>query len=258
MTTNPRIPSRRFAPFALLLALALTGLAAPLAVRAAEYRADYATHDGGGALAISPRYSHAGSLGGLGGTPSASSHASLRPGFLGQLNDPPNPGADLLHRPAQLSTKTTLATLTANDTDPEGGPLMITAIDARSAAGGSISVEGDWILFEPDASQSPSDAFHYVVSDAEGDLALVRVEVSTQPPNLLQTRNLLAITPLAGGVLRLDFIGIPARRYRIEWTATLNPPVWESLGSIEAGPEGLFSLTDHPEGDARFYRAVAE
>jgi hypothetical protein len=236
----------------------LTSLLTTLPALAATYRLDYATLDGGGGLTTSARYSHSGSLGSFGGPPSTASHTTLRPGFLGQLNDPPIPGTDLLRRPARLSTKVTLDSLIANDTDPEGGPLTLTSIDSLGEAGGSVASDAGWLLFEPDASDSPADAFHYLVADAEGDLAVVRVEVTTPPPSLLQTRNLLAISALPGGALRIDFIGIPARRYRIEWTASLNPPSWQFLGSIDADPSGLFSFIDPPEHALRFYRAVAE
>lgn len=258
MAANPHSPTGRSRPIAPILPLALASLVATHSAIAAGYRLDYATFDAGGGLVTSPGVSHAGGLGGLGGTPSTATHATLRPGFLGQLNDPPIPGTDLLHRPARLSTKTPLASLIANDSDPEGGPLTLQAIDALSEAGGSVTSDPDWLLFEPDAADAPSDAFHYLVADAEGDLARVRVEVSTQPPSPLQTRNLLAISTLPNGALRIAFIGIPSRRYRIEWAASLNPPSWQSLGSIDADPRGLFAFIDQPEDGARFYRAVAE
>ena len=84
------------------------------------------------------------------------------------------------------------------------------------------------------------------------------INVSTRPPNLQATRNLLAITPLPGGEVRIDFIGIPLRRYRLEWTDNVLTPDWHELGRIDAGPQGLFAFTDRPAGAARFYRAVAD
>jgi len=70
----------------------------------------------------------------------------------------------------------------ANDSDPNGDALELVAVTA--ASGGSTSIVGDAVLYEPNAGFSGADTFNYTVRDTGGAEATgeVTVLVSNQPP----------------------------------------------------------------------------
>lgn len=219
---------------------------------------DYATFDAGGQRSTSANYSLIGSVAPPAVAVSRSQDYTLRPGFLGQLNDPPQAGTDLLVRPHGLSRKYRATQLLANDTDPEGGALEIVAAGPSTALGGKAGLAGEWVYYEPPTFRSSADQFDYLVADAEGDRALGLASLRETPEDGQSRRNFLGITPLANGQLRLDFIGIPNLTYRLEWKASLGEDTWQFLARVQAGPQGLISWLDIPTAGTRFYRALAE
>lgn len=219
---------------------------------------DYAAFDAGGRRSASANYALVGTVSPPAISLSQSADYALRPGFLGQLNDPPRAGTDLLVRPHGLSAKFRSAKLLANDVDPEGGPLEILAVGPTTEFGAKSGLAGDWVYYEPAAPPSSQDQFFYLVADAEGDCALGLASIKESPEGGPSRRNLLGITPLANGQLRLDFIGIPNLRYRLEWQDSLAGDSWHFLAHVQAGPQGLFSWLETPTARARFYRALAE
>jgi hypothetical protein len=61
---------------------------------------------------------------------------------------------------------------------------------------------------------------------------------------------------LPGGQVRVRFVGIPGRPYRIEAAPAVGGP-WSLLATLNAGPTGLVVYVDTPPpGVARFYRMV--
>jgi hypothetical protein len=87
------------------------------------------------------------------------------------------------------NTGTTIAAsvLLANDTDPNGGTLSITAVGAASAHGGTVSLVGNVITYTPTANYFGADSFTYTVSDgALTSTATVSFNVAPLAPvNLL-------------------------------------------------------------------------
>lgn len=63
----------------------------------------------------------------------------------------------------------------ANDTDPDGDPLTISAIDAPSV--GTARIEGDRVVYTPPKYWLRSVSFHYTVSDGRGGTARAKVTV---------------------------------------------------------------------------------
>ncbi|KUH97772.1 hypothetical protein AU188_19245 [Mycobacterium sp. IS-3022] len=61
------------------------------------------------------------------------------------------------------------ATLTANDTDIDGGALVVTAVS--NAQGGTVAVTNGVIKFSPDANYTGPASFAYTVSDGAGGVA---------------------------------------------------------------------------------------
>ena len=65
----------------------------------------------------------------------------------------------------------------ANDTDPDGDPLTVVAVD--QATGGTVEIAGAEIVFrpEPDRCGAASAGFHYTVSDGRGGSDSARVDI---------------------------------------------------------------------------------
>jgi len=73
----------------------------------------------------------------------------------------------------------------ANDSDPDGDALTVSAFDATSAQGGSVScTPAGACVYTPKAGFSGVDTFGYTISDGHGGTAqgLVTVTVKAAPP----------------------------------------------------------------------------
>ncbi len=72
--------------------------------------------------------------------------------------------------------------VTSNDTDPESDPLTVTAFDATSTQGGSVSVNANGsFTYNPPAGFTGSDSFGYTVSDGSlTDTATVALTVANK------------------------------------------------------------------------------
>jgi outer membrane protein OmpA-like peptidoglycan-associated protein len=80
-----------------------------------------------------------------------------------------------------VGTGVTIAVL-ANDSDPDGNPLSISAVGA--AQHGTATISGSNIAYQPAANYQGTDTFTYTVSDGQGGTATatVTVTVSGRPP----------------------------------------------------------------------------
>jgi hypothetical protein len=69
----------------------------------------------------------------------------------------------------------------------------------------------------------------------------------------------LVITSLGSNQYRIDGSGIPGRTYQLQYSDTLNPPIWQDIagGSLTANDLGQFSYTDTSMGEVRIYRTVS-
>ena len=73
------------------------------------------------------------------------------------------------------------ASLTANDTDPDGDPLSVTGV--QNAVRGSVTIEGSGsIVFTPEAGYTGPASFSYTVSDGRGGTSTAVVSVTISPP----------------------------------------------------------------------------
>jgi hypothetical protein len=114
----------------------------------------------------------------------------------------------------------------------------------------------DWIHYTAPSGSTNNDAFTYSITDGRSAPVSGTVNVnvmwdSRSSPNL-------SITDRGDGSYRVRFDGIPGLSYRIEYTPTLNPPDWQSLGSVAAGDTGRFEIIDTPPAGfgQRFYRSA--
>lgn len=93
-------------------------------------------------------------------------------------NNPPNAGNDSAN--TDEDSAITINTL-ANDSDPDGQTLTITAVG--SPANGTTSTNGNTVTYTPKADYSGSDSFSYTVSDGAGGTATATVSISINPVN---------------------------------------------------------------------------
>lgn len=159
--------------------------------------------------------------------------------------------------------KFSIPDLLANDLHPDGDPLAFSGlVSPTSKNGRSLTVIADrWIVYEPVAALGgPDDEFQYWVSDPDGDLSLSTVSVRERGDQR-QSQNLQRQIVMSGeGRVELEFLGIPGRRYQLQFTEFINgdDTVWTDLGGVlSVGALGRFSNSDAVvAGQNRFYRVV--
>jgi Bacterial Ig domain/Fibronectin type III domain len=110
---------------------------------------------------------------GKGGTATAPASITIMP-----VNDWPVATADAAA--TAEDTPVTIAVL-ANDTDPDGNPLTITAV--TQGAHGTIATNGTALTYTPAANFAGTDAFTYTVTDGQGGTATATVSLTVTPVN---------------------------------------------------------------------------
>lgn len=225
------------------------------------YRWRQAAFDTGGGVSSSAHYRLESSQAAAGGLrQSADGSIADRPGFAGALNGPPLPTPDTVHRPLGQPLKIRVTSLLANDRDPDADPLRLLRFDVASVAGGRVTWDNGWLLYEPPPTVADMDSFTYAIEDAAGNVAGTLVTVLIAGTGPTPSLNLVAITLLPNGHRRITFAGIARRRYAIEWAAALPATRWEPLATVEADPRGVVEWVDvtEPAPAERYYRTVAE
>jgi hypothetical protein len=173
------------------------------------------------------------------------------------INNPPAPGDDFFSRPQGKTFKVMKSTLLANDTDPDGHTVTISAISPTSANGGTIVTDGPWVIYTPASGFNSTDTFTYTADDGFGGSTPATVTISVAAQDNQQTQNVMGVSP-DGADMLVHFVGIAGRTYTVQYTTDLNNPTWTTLGSQAAGPNGLFDYRDvAPSGPTRFYRAIS-
>jgi hypothetical protein len=174
--------------------------------------------------------------------------------------DQPIAGADSLGTLQDTAAVAPAVKLLANDRDPNGHPLAVVSVAARSASDGTVALNAGLITYQPPLGLTGSDSFTYVISDGLGGMATGTVHVLIRRTDS-SGMNLVGMTQTQDGY-RLTFAGIPGYSYLIQYTNSLAPPVtWTTLnppGAVQAGPTGIFECEDkpNPKPTSRFYRAV--
>ncbi len=113
----------------------------------------------------------------------------------------------------------------ANDNDPNGDPLTITATSAGPSHGGVVINSGTSLTYTPAAGYTGSDAFNYTISDGTGsDVGAVAVTVTAnQAPvavndnfSMIKPPNTKSLFPLVndsdpdGDTLSITAVGAPS------------------------------------------------
>ncbi len=131
------------------------------------------------------------------------------------------------------------------------------SVEPTSVNGGSLHVDGEWLVYTPRDGAEAEDWFAYTVRLADGGLEVRTVRVAAIPDDAPGAR---PVSVLRGddGAQRLVFEGVPGRFYRIEYSDDLvADEAWQPLASVQADESGLFEASDDPPlPSARFYRAA--
>jgi hypothetical protein len=160
------------------------------------------------------------------------------------VNRPPVPVTDSAGVSlAQMLTIPALKLL-ANDSDPDGDPLTVTAVTSPSTMGATVSLASGMVTYNAPVSGT-SDSFTYTVSDGRGGSALGTVNVTLSGGSGLGF-NQLTPTVLPGGDLHLNFLGIPGLRYALDWTHDLGEPEWTPLMTNQVMTNGWLFFTNRP------------
>ena len=127
------------------------------------------------------------------------------PDANGPANDPPVAGNDF--GVGQLN-EPIVGDLLANDTDPNGDPLIINTVPVSGPSNGTLTINADGSYeYLPDPDFMGTDGFDYEVCDADGQctIATVNLLIVSQPP--VAENDLLSTpkdTPVSGNVLTND------------------------------------------------------
>ncbi len=142
--------------------------------------------------------------------------------------------------------------LTANDYDPDGVPVTITAVNAIS--GGSVELfENNTVLFDPNTNFNGTAYFSYTLDDGEGGVTTQQVAVEINPVNDVPTaRNDRPFGPQGRSelitaqdeVLVIDPAIILGNDYDIDSASfALETVSFAENGSVELGDDGLIYFT---------------
>lgn len=249
--------SRAVVRFGLLGAPAFALVAGPLQL-------DRGLVSGGGGAATTARFSVIGSIGQPVANSSAATASPLagRAGFWSQVvrwvNVPPTPVADTVERRPGQGAHVLATQLVANDGDGDWDPLQFVSVEAVSANGGTVVLDGPWVVYLPPGGGDPlaSDSFAYHVTDGVGAPVAGTVTVLiAAPPGT--TASPLEIRALAGAPAQVEvrFQGIAGRAYRIETAPAVNGP-WTGAGNLVAGATGVLTFTEPVAVEPRFFRIL--
>ena len=214
--------------------------------------------DGGGRLSTSANYTQSLFVTPISGRTSASLSVAMLTGFASRLNSPPTALDDVRSHPG-AAVAISATSLFANDFDPDGEALRLISVDAQSAEGGTLTIEGANIIYTPPAGMTGIDQFNYVVADASGDMTSATVVLGMAPPIGGQGLNTVIIAEQPDGSYLIRFRQVPGKtEYLIQYKTDLNAPDWQTLKQISAGADGIveafFDPTISPQ---TFFRALS-
>ena len=160
-------------------------------------------------------------------------------------------------RGAGLTLKIKIADLLAASTsDPDGDARALTALDAVSAQGATITSDATYIYYEP--INGNADSFNYTVQDMvaayrAGDP--VRTATAHINVSVVNAGGIVQTIDTSGGAVTIRCAGIPDYQYDLERSATVNVDSPSTLLTTNAPGNGRFIYTDNnPPTPTAFYR----
>ncbi len=95
------------------------------------------------------------------------------------------------------------------------------------------------------------------VNDSAANSNVFNLTVTVNP-NAEQVATNATIAPEPGGGFRVSFLGAPGNVYTIQFSGSLAPVNWQTLGTVAAAANGRYSMADIPPANTpmRFYRSI--
>jgi hypothetical protein len=190
---------------------------------------------------------------------STNSSWSVQGGFWNRVSGNLTPRAAIagFSRGPDVPLQFRISDLLTNAFDPDGETLALSAIDAASTNGGSISTDSVYIFYTPPSTNgNVTDSLTYRVRDGFQGSAASTIVISVVYP---ESFNITGITTLPDGNAQISFAGVPGRNYVVQAATNLSPPIfWQTLATNAAGTDGLWSFVDVDSTNypARYYRSA--
>ncbi|MCX6904944.1 MAG: Ig-like domain-containing protein, partial [Verrucomicrobia bacterium] len=202
---------------------------------AADYTLDWDVVSPGGGTSGGSTYLLRDTVGQPAAGPSTGGAYLVEDGFWPGMNTAPLTAQERWLRSTNRTVKARLTSLTTNVWDLDGDTFAVSAVDALTARGGTITDDNGWLLYTPCDGFNESDNFTYTVTDAEGNQAVGSVIIEMAGGNPGQPRAIVSLHTLGDGRRIIRFVGIAGRSYSIQATSDLAHPVWQELGTSVAG-----------------------
>ncbi len=178
------------------------------------------------------------------------------------LNAPPMVAADTLERPNTTRVaKVLLSVLMGNDADADGDPLEVHTLGDPQPPGATIQVVGRFALYTAPATNSGHGSFTYTLGDGlftrSGTVSVI--ETADGAP-VASAPNAAQMT-LSGADMHVRFLGLPGRRYGVQYATDTTPPyTWREFPvpvDLVAPASGVLTFTDvDPVDPVRLYRVI--
>lgn len=183
---------------------------------------------------------------------------SAQQNFTLVINTAPIARGDRFATPPNTAVSFPAARLLLNDTDPDGDALSVSAVDAASAASGTVQLQSGNLLYTPASGFQGEDSFRYTVSDGRGGLAIGLVQVSVGT-GTLASPTLSSVQRELGGT-RVRWFELTTRNFRVEYSDTLTGTWTPFPAPVTSNSSGLLEFFDAtlPAPTRRFYRAVSQ
>jgi subtilisin-like proprotein convertase family protein len=152
--------------------------------------------------------------------------------------------------------KVAVSSLSTVTYDSDEEPLTFSLSSTNSAEGGSVTMSGGWIYYQPPAGPLMPDSFTYLVRDTLGEMAAGVVNIT--PSVSSATSPVLLIIGLPNDVYHIQFSGVPWRGYTLQFSSGPADTNWVFLATCSADSQGMVTYDDTiPLGTAaRCYRAI--
>ena len=178
-------------------------------------------------------------------------------GHLVSANQPPVPGAVSVQRYPTQSVKVPVAQITGAATDSDPGDT-ISLVSVANGANGTAQIVGTYVLYTPTSNFPATHTFPYTIQDNHGAQATGTVTVNVIVDNA-PSQNITKVMVQSDGSVAIDFAGIPGYTYGLQYTPTLAPATWVTLGPVTTNAVGAGHAVDGPPPagmTSGFYRLV--
>lgn len=152
-------------------------------------------------------------------------------------------------------------------------PQVLSALKLASPAQGTMNLQFRaapnsicLVEYTPTLNPAQWQTLGNATADSNGDIT-INDKVSANTPSRFYRASLysnpqvlssVTLASVVAGTITLQFHAVPGAACRVQYTPSLNPPQWQTLGSATADASGNVTMTDRPPANtpSRFYRAV--